>query len=83
MPILKMTGRNDVHLPAKLVRSLNLGEEKFFFAVVKGSSIILTPVDIEPRYSKEALDGLERLVKKEKGRATQIRSRKDIEGLFE
>lgn len=83
MPILKMTGRNDIHLPTKMVGSLNLGDEKFFIAVVRGNSIILTPVDVEPRYSKEALDGLERLVKKEKRIGTPIRSRKDIENLFE
>lgn len=83
MPILKITSRNDIHLPSEMVRALNLGTEKFFIAILKGNSIVLTPVDIEPRYSKDALDGLERLVKKEKERATPIRSRKDIEGLFE
>lgn len=83
MPVLKMTGRNDIHLPAKMVRMLNLGAEKFLVAVLRGNSIVLTPVDVEPRYSKEALKGLEKLVKKEKGQAIPIRSKKDIEALFE
>lgn len=83
MPVLKMTRRNDIHLPAKMVRILNLGVEKFFIAVVRGNSIVLTPVDVEPRYSKEALKGLEKLAKKEKEQAIPIRSKKDIESLFE
>ena len=58
---LRVNARNDLHLPAELLRRLNLGTERVVKAEIKGNSIILVPVDLEPRYSAEELEGLDRL----------------------
>jgi len=77
-----MTARNDIHLPAEIIKRLNVGKEKTLWVMIKDNMVILVPVDIEPRYSKEALAGLEKLVKKEKSKAVALSSKKDIEDLF-
>lgn len=58
---LKVNARNDVHLPAGVLRRLNLGQERLVRAEVKDSMLVLIPVDVEPRYTPEALAGLDRL----------------------
>ena len=63
---LKVNARNDLHLPAELLRLLNLGEDRMVKAEVKGNAVILVPVDLEPRYSHEELEGLDQLHAKEK-----------------
>lgn len=63
---LRVNARNDLHLPAELLRRLNLGAERVVKAEIKGNAIILIPVDLEPRYSAEELAGLDRLHEDEK-----------------
>ncbi len=63
---LKLNARNDLHLPAELLRRFNLGEERMVKAELRGNALILIPVDIEPRYSTEELAGLDRLHEDEK-----------------
>ena len=58
---LRVNARNDLHLPADLLRRLNLGVERVVKAEIKGNSIVLIPVDLEPRYSSEELENLDRL----------------------
>ena len=58
---LRVNARNDLHLPAELLRRLNLGVERVVKAEIKGNAIILIPVDLEPRYAAEELEGLDRL----------------------
>ncbi len=58
---LRINTRNDIHLPAKLLRRFNVGEERIVKARLKGNVLSLIPVDLEPRYAPEALEGLDRL----------------------
>ena len=58
---LRVNARNDLHLPSEVLRRLNLGEHRVVKAEVKGNALILIPVDLEPRYSPEELEGLDRL----------------------
>ena len=76
MPIVKMTIHNDIHLPEEVVKRLNIGDERTLWVMVKNNMVILTPVDVEPRYSNEALDGLEKMVKKEKDKAIALSLKK-------
>ena len=50
---LKINARNDVHLPSELMVQLNLGEDRILKAEQRGNALVLGPVDLEPRYSKE------------------------------
>ncbi len=67
MPVtLRVNARNDLHLPTEVLRCLNLSQERLFKAEVKGNALILIPVDLEPRYSTEELEGLDRIHEEEK-----------------
>ncbi len=63
---LKVNARNDLHLPAEVLRRLNLGKERLVKAEVRGNALMIFPVDLEPRYSQEELAGLDRLHADEK-----------------
>ena len=63
---LRVNARNDLHLPVELLERLNLGEDRLLKAEVKGHTIVLIPVDLEPRYTPEELEGLDRLHEAEK-----------------
>jgi len=80
---LRVNARNDLHLPAGLLRRLNLGSERVVKAEVKGNSLVLIPVDLEPRYSAEELAGLDRLHadQKKKGWRT-LKTPADIDRLI-
>lgn len=80
---LKVNARNDLHLPAELIRTLNLGKERMFQAEVKGNALVLLPVDLEPRYSHEELEGLDRLHEDEKKKGwIRLKTTKDIDNLL-
>lgn len=63
---LKVNARNDLHLPAELLRHLNLGKDRILKVEIRGNIATLIPVDIEPRYSSEELAGLDHLHEDEK-----------------
>ncbi len=80
---LKLNARNDIHLPSEVLKYLNLSEDRILRATLKGNALVLVPVDLEPRYSKEALEGLDKLHENEKKKGlTPLRSEKDIDNLL-
>ena len=80
---LRINARNDLHLPAKALRALNLGEERIVKAEIKDNEIVIIPVDLEPRYSVKELEAWDRLHEDEKKKGwIHIRSEKDIDDLF-
>jgi antitoxin component of MazEF toxin-antitoxin module len=80
---LKINARNDVHLPSEILRKLNIGEEKILKAEIKDNSLVLIPVDLEPRYSAEELEGLAKIHDTEKKKGwKKLRTKKDIDDLL-
>lgn len=80
---LKVNARNDLHLPADVIRHLNLGDDRIVKAEIKGNILIIVPVDLEPRYTHEELEGLDRLHEDEKKKGwTPLKSAKDIDRLL-
>ena len=80
---LKLNARNDIHLPSEVLKHLNLSDDRILKATLKGNALVLVPVDLEPRYSKEALEGLDKLHEDEKKKGfIPLRSEKDISNLF-
>ena len=80
---LRVNARNDLHLPAELLRQLNLGREKMVKAELKGNELLLVPVDLEPRYASEELAGLDRLHEDEKKKGwIHLHTSKDIDRLL-
>ena len=80
---LKINARNDVHLPSDLLEHLNLGGDRIVKVEQRGNALLLVPVDLEPRYSKEELEGLDRLHQDQKKKGwVRLKSPKDIDGLL-
>ncbi len=79
---LKINARNDIHLPSDALRALNLGEDRILKITIKENCVTLIPVDLEPRYSKEELEAMDRLFERESKKGLiYLRSHKDIENL--
>lgn len=79
---LKVNARNDIHLPSDVLKALNLGVEKIIKVELKGNCLLLTPADLEPRYSFEELEGLDKLHEEEKKKGwIHLGSEKDIDRL--
>ena len=80
---LRINARNDIHLPAGLLEQLNVGEDRIVKVEQRGNALVLVPVDLEPRYSKEELEGLDRLHADEKKKGwVRLKSAKDIDSLL-
>ena len=80
---LKINARNDVHLPSELMVQLNLGEDRILKAEQRGNALVLVPVDLEPRYSKEELEGLDRLHEDQKKKGwIPLKVSKDVDALL-
>lgn len=80
---LRVNARNDVHLPSDLLRQLNLGEERVVKVEQRGNALLLVPVDLEARYSKEELEGLDWLHEDQKKKGwVRLKSSSDINALL-
>lgn len=80
---LRVNARNDLHLPAELLRGLNLGAERVVTAELRGNTLILVPVDLEPRYSAEDLVRLDHLHEREKAKGwIPLKTDADIDRLL-
>lgn len=80
---LKINARNDLHLPADLLRRLNLGQARIVQAQVKDNALIVIPVDLEPRYAPAELAALDRLHEKEKKKGwVRLKTPADIDRLL-
>lgn len=80
---LRINARNDIHLPSDLLTQLNLGEDRIVRVEQRGNVLLLVPVDLEPRYSKEELEGLDRLHEDQKKKGwILLKTSKDIDSLL-
>ena len=80
---LRINARNDIHLPAELLKAFNVGEDRVIKAQLKGNSLVLVPVDLEPRYSNEELEGLDKLHADEKKKGwLRVETKKDVRNLL-
>ena len=71
--ILKMNRNRQVNLPSVFVSRLNLGEDNYLKAEIRGNHIILTPVDpIERVFSEKDLDLIEETYQQEKKLARPV-----------
>lgn len=82
MNIIRVNQRNQVNIPKEIADHVNFGPDRYVQVVAEGNVIRLIPVTAEPLYSKEALECLDRLVKREKNKAKEISGEEQIQKLF-
>ena len=80
---LKINSKNDIHLPAKVLGRLRLGEDRIVKLEVTDNTLVIMPVDLEPRYSRKELEGLDRLHQDEwKKGFRHLKTHEDIDKLL-
>ncbi len=81
---LRLNARNDIHLPSEVLKLLNLGHGRILKAELKDNRLILIPVDLEPRYSHEDLETIDKVYADQKKKGLiHLKSDKDIDALLE
>ena len=74
MTITRLKAKNQLTLPTAIIKRMGLKPDELFSVDVEGNKITFTPVDLEPRYTKEEIKAIDRIVEKEKTQAKVIRS---------
>ena len=79
MTITKLKAKNQLTLPNEIVKKLHLRINELFAVEVEKNFIKLIPVDIEPRYSPEELNAVDKIVLQEKSKAKALKPGKEFE----
>ena len=79
MQILKFQSKRQVTLPQQVAVQFHLDKGDVLKCEVKGSHIILTPVDLEERYTEHDLSAIDRITEHGKGKGDALTSDKDID----
>ncbi len=73
--MLKMNRNRQINLPSSFISLLNLGEDRYFKAEIKGNHIVLTPIDpVERVFSNQDLHLIEDTYQQEKSSAKPVKS---------
>ncbi|OGL45224.1 MAG: hypothetical protein A2149_08555 [Candidatus Schekmanbacteria bacterium RBG_16_38_11] len=78
MTITKLKAKNQITLPKEIVKKLNLKPNELFTVDVEGNCIKLIPVELEPKYTPQELDAIDKIVEKEKGKAKTVKAGDEV-----
>src|SRR3989338_146362 len=79
MQTLKFQSKGQLTLPKQVSVQFHLAKGDVLKCEIKGSHIILTPVDLEERYSEQDLQAIDKIVESGKGKGAALTSDKDID----
>ena len=83
MNITRVNQKNQINIPKEVAEKINFGPERYVQVIADpGNMIYIIPVSPEPVYSRKALEGLDRLVEKERDKAIEVKSPDDIKKIF-
>ena len=78
MTITKLKAKNQLTIPNAIIKRLGLKLHEMFMVDVEKGYIKLTPVKMEPKYSVEELETLDRIVENEKAHGKVYKPGKDF-----
>jgi len=78
MTIIKLKAKNQITIPTAVAKRLGLKLHEFLAVDVKDNFIKLIPVHVEPKYTHEDLEIIDRIVTKEKSKAKAIKPGKEF-----
>lgn len=78
MTITKLKAKNQLTIPAAVIKRLGLKSDELFAVDIEKNYIKLTPVTMEPRYTSQELQAIDRIVEKEKGKGKALKSGKEF-----
>ena len=74
MNIARLKTKNQVTLPKEIVNKLHLKKDELFRVDIEKNYIKLIPVVVTPKYSKDELKAIDKIVEKEKSKSKKIKS---------
>ena len=78
MTITKLKAKNQLTIPNSIIQRLGLKPNELFSIDVEGNCIKLTPVTVEPKYTAQELEGIDRIVAKERAQAKSFKPGKEF-----
>ena len=79
MQILKFQNKGQVTLPKQIIAQFHLQGGDVLKCETKDSHIVLTPVDLEERYTEKDLKVIDQIVETGKGKGVSLNSDKAID----
>ena len=78
MTITKLKAKNQLTIPATVIKRLGLKPNELFAIDVEKNYIKLIPVTVEPRYTAQELEAIDRIIEKEKKEAKILKPGKNF-----
>ena len=78
MIITKLKAKNQLTIPASIVKRMQLKPNELFSVDIERNYIKLVPVEMEPRYTAEELAGVKAIAHKEIKRAKTFKTKKEL-----
>ena len=78
MTITRLKAKNQLTIPNSVMKRLGLKPHELFAVDVEKGCIKLVPVTVEPRYTPEELEALDRIVEREKPHAKVFKPGKEF-----
>ena len=83
MNIVRVNQKNQVNIPKEVADAVNFGPDRYVQVVADPANVIrLIPIAPEPLYSVRALEGLDRLVAREKAGAREVKGVDQVRKIF-
>mgnify|MGYP001571396371 CR=1 FL=1 len=73
MQLVKLKSKNQITIPKEITKRLNMKPNDLFSVDIEDNYIKLILVDVEPKYTPEELQVMDRIVKQEKNTAKMIK----------
>jgi len=80
MTITTLKAKNQLTIPAEIVKKMHLKPSELFTVDIVGNFIKLTPVEVSPRYTAEELKTIDVIVASEKDSGKSFKPGKDFAG---
>lgn len=78
MTITRLKAKNQLTIPVEIAKRMNLRPNELFCVEIESNYIKLIPVEVEPRYTPEDLDAIDRIVEKEKAKGKVLKTGKEF-----
>ncbi len=78
MILTKLKEKNQLTIPQTVVKAFQLKTNELFCVDIEENYIKLTPVDVEPKYTPEELQAIDRIVETEKGQGKALKPGKEF-----
>ena len=78
MTITKLKAKNQVTIPSAIIKRLGIKPHEFFAVDIEKNYIKLIPVTVEPRYSRQEIEAIDKLVETQKSQGRAVKPGKQF-----